>query len=79
MLPLSCHADVSRNPFCKLLDVVKAFCDVVKLPAQLLHVQQWGQTRYRHGIYVGANLFARKWLIMRINSHLQVGQPQFQG
>jgi hypothetical protein len=36
MLPLSCHAGVSRNAFCSLLDVVKAFSDVVKLPVHLL-------------------------------------------
>jgi hypothetical protein len=30
-------------------------------------------------IYVGANLFARKRLVMRINSHLQCGQLLFQG
>jgi hypothetical protein len=29
--------------------------------------------------YVGANLFARKWLIMRINSHLRPGQLRFPG
>ncbi len=29
--------------------------------------------------YVGANLFARKRLIMRINSHLQSGQQRFLG
>ena len=29
--------------------------------------------------YVGANLFARKWLNMRINSHLQPGQLRFPG
>ena len=29
--------------------------------------------------YVGANLFARKRLIMRINSHLQSGRQRFLG